>query len=64
MRITEITSKIIKPLNPAQARINALKQQKERVSTQLKTERERQKKQKATQQLQQSNQVLAKINNS
>jgi hypothetical protein len=64
MRITEITSKIIKPLTPEQARISALKQQKERVSTQLKTERERQKKQKATQQLQQSNHVLAKINHS
>lgn len=60
MRITEIT---IKPLTPQQSRINALKQQKERASTQLKTERERQKKQKATQQLQQSNQVLAKLNN-
>jgi hypothetical protein len=60
MRITEITNKLP---TPQQSRINALKQQKERASTQLKTERERQKKQKATQQLQQSNQVLAKINN-
>lgn len=59
MRITEITNQ---PATPQQSRINALKQQKERVSTQLKTERERQKKQKATQQLQQSNQVLAKLN--
>jgi hypothetical protein len=61
MRIYEFTNK--QP-TPQQARINSLKQQKERVSTQLKTERERQKKQKATQQLQQSNQVLAVLGNS
>jgi PDZ domain-containing secreted protein len=60
MRITEITNQ---PVTPQQSRINALKQQKERASTQLKTERERQKKQQATLQLQQSNQVLAKLNN-
>lgn len=53
--------KTIKPLTPEQNRINSLKQQKERASTALKTERERQKKAKATQQILQANQVLAKI---
>lgn len=51
-----------KPLTPEQSRINNLKQQKERASTALKTERERQKKAKAAQQIQQANQVLAKLN--
>ncbi len=50
-----------KPLNPQQARINALKQQKERASTQLKAEKDRQKKQKAVSAIQQNNQVLAKL---
>lgn len=59
MRITEIT---IKPLTPQQSRINALKQQKERASTQLKTERERQQRLKATQAIQKNTQVLAKLN--
>ena len=53
--------KTIKPLTPEQNRINSLKQQKERASTALKTERERQKKAKAIQQILQANQVLAKI---
>ena len=39
--------KTTKPLTPQQARINALKQQKERASTQLKAEKDRQKNQKA-----------------
>jgi hypothetical protein len=43
------------------ARLNALKQQKDRAATALKTERERQKKQKATTALQQANQTLAKL---
>lgn len=60
MRIYEIES--IKPLTPEQSRINSLKQQKERASTALKTQRERQKKAKAAQQIQQANQVLAKLN--
>jgi hypothetical protein len=55
--------KTTKPLTPQQARINALKQQKERVSTQLKAEKDRQKKQKAVQAIQQNNQVLAKLRN-
>ena len=41
-----------KPPTPQQAKINTLKQQKERVSTQLKTEREAQKRLKATQAIQ------------
>jgi hypothetical protein len=47
-----------------QNKIDALKQQKERVSTQLKTERDTQKKQKAVQAIQQNNQTLAKLRNS
>jgi hypothetical protein len=54
--------KTIKPPTPQQAHINALKQQKERASTQLKAEKDRQKKQKAVSAIQQNNQVLAKLN--
>ncbi len=53
--------KTTKPLTPQQARINVLKQQKERASTQLKAEKDRQKKQKAVSAIQQNNQVLAKL---
>lgn len=60
MRITEITNQ---PAIPQQSRINALKQQKERASTQLKTERERQQRLKATQAIQKNTQVLSKLNN-
>ena len=49
MIIKEITS--IKPLTPQQSRINALKTQKDNVSKQLKSERDRQKIAKAQQQL-------------
>lgn len=59
MRIYEITA--TKPLTPQQARINALKQQKERAATQLQAERDRQKRQKATQQIQQAQQTLTKL---
>lgn len=62
MRILEITTKTIKPLSPQQARVSALKQQKERASDMLKAEKDRQKKQKATQAIQKNNQVLAKLN--
>ena len=41
----------IKPLTPQQARIDGLKRQKETISKQLKTERDRQKISKAQQQL-------------
>lgn len=47
MVIKEITAN--KPPNPQQARINALKRQKESVSKQLKAERDRQKIAKAQQ---------------
>ena len=46
-----------------QNKIDLLKQQKERVSTQLKTEREAQKRLKATQAIQKNNEVLSKLNN-
>lgn len=55
--------KTTKPITPQQSRINALKQQKARASTQLKAERDKQKKQKAVSAIQQNNQVLAKLNN-
>jgi hypothetical protein len=54
--------KTIKPLTPPQARINTLKQQRERVGKQLKTERDTQKKQKAVAAIQKNNQTLAKLN--
>ncbi len=53
-----------KPLNPQQARINALKQQKERAANLLQAEKDRQKRQKAAQAIQKNNEVLAKLNNS
>ncbi len=59
MRFYEFTTK---PTTPQQARINALKQQKERASANLKAEKDRQKKQKAVSAIQQNNQVLAKLN--
>lgn len=63
MRFYEFkTIQPIKPLTAPQARINALKQQKERVGNQLKTERDTQKKQKAVAAIQKNNQVLAKLN--
>ncbi len=58
MRFFEFSTKLP---TPQQSRINALKQQKDRAATALKTERERQKKQKATTALQQANQTLAKL---
>jgi hypothetical protein len=65
MRFYEFkTIQPIKPLTPPQARINALKQQKERVGKQLKTERDTQKKQKAIAAIQRNNQTLAKLNSS
>lgn len=54
--------KTIKPLTPQQSKIKTLKQQKERASTQLKAEKDRQKKQKAVSAIQQNNKVLAKLN--
>lgn len=49
MLIKEIAS--IKPLTPQQARVNALKLQKDNVTKQLKSERQRQKVAKAQKQL-------------
>ena len=49
MVIKEITS--VKPLTPQHSRITALKTQKDNISKQLKTERDRQKIAKAQQQL-------------
>ena len=49
MLIKEIAS--IKPLTPQQARVNALKLQKDNVNKQLKAERQRQKVAKAQKQL-------------
>lgn len=60
MRFYEFSTK---PPSPQQSKINTLKHQKELVSTQLKTERENQQKQKATQAIQKNNQVLSKLNN-
>ena len=54
--------KPIKPLTPGQSRINALKQQKERASTALKTERTRQKQAKARDRVIKAQQALAKTN--
>lgn len=62
MRIYELQN--IKPLTPQQARVSALKQQKERASDMLRAEKDRQKKQKATQAIQKNYAVLAKINHS
>jgi len=61
MRFYEFATKTIKPLTPAQARLNSLKLQKDRVSTQLKAERERQKRDTALANIQKSNQVLSKL---
>jgi Tfp pilus assembly protein PilN len=52
MKIAEITTvKSIKPLTPDQARIDSLKKQKDAATQRLKAERDRQKRQKAVQQL-------------
>ena len=61
MRIHEITTiKPLKPLTPAKARINALKQQQTRASDALSAERERQHQAKATERVQKAQQALAK----
>jgi hypothetical protein len=63
MRIQEITTiKPSQPLTPAQGKINALKQQKERASTELKAERESQKRAKATQKIQQAQKTISDLN--
>ena len=59
MRIYELQT--IKPLTPQQARVSALKQQKERASDMLKTEKERQKQQQERDKISNAQQALAKI---
>ena len=57
----EITTiKPIQPLTPAKAKINALKQAKDRAANALKTERTRQKQQKARDKLAKAQQGLTK----
>jgi len=61
MRIHEFTTiKRIKPLTPAQAKINALKQQQTMAKTLLSTERQRQQQIKATERVQKAQQALTK----
>jgi hypothetical protein len=61
MRINEITAiKPLKPLTPAKARINALKQQQTRASDALSAERERQQQAKAAERVQKAQQALTK----
>ena len=59
MRIYEIQN--IKPLTPAQARVSALKQQKERATDNLKAEKDRQKQQNERDKISNAQQALAKI---
>ncbi len=54
------TTKHIKPLTLAQARINALKQQQTKAKTLLSAERERQQQAKATERVQKAQQALIK----
>ena len=62
MRFYEFKSiQPIKPLTPQQARIANLKQQKERAGMLLKAEKDRQKQQKATQQINKAQQTLRKL---
>ena len=61
MRVYEFKSiKPIKPLTPAQARINALQQQQTKTKALLTTERQRQKQVKATERVQKAQQALTK----
>ena len=61
MRFYEIkTIKPIQPLTPSAARINALKQSKDRAADALTAERDRQKQAKATERVQKAQQALAK----
>ena len=61
MRFYEIkTIKPIQPLTPSAARINALKQSKDRAADALTAERDRQKQAKATERVRTAQQALAK----
>ncbi len=62
MRITEITTRTIKPkppMTPAQGRIHALKQNVERSKQQLNTERERQRQQREAERKRKAQQRLS-----
>jgi len=62
MRINEIAKiKPIQPLTPANAKINALKQAKDRAADALTAERTRQKQAKAVAGVQKAQQTLAKV---
>jgi hypothetical protein len=62
MRINEITAiKPLQPLTPAKARINALKQAKDRANGALKAERDRQKETKAAERVRTAQQSLNKM---
>jgi hypothetical protein len=52
-----------KTTTPQQARINLLKQQKERATNNLKAEKDRQKRTKALANISKNNAVLSKLNN-
>ena len=59
MKIAEVTSiKPIKPLTPDQAKIDSLQMQKDAAAKRLKQERDRQKRQRAVQQLASLNSTL------
>jgi len=61
MRINEITAiKPVQPLTPAKARINALKQAKDRAADALTAERNRQKQAKAAERVRTAQQALTK----
>lgn len=64
MRFYEFTTpKPIQPLTPAKAKINALKQAKDRATDALTAERKRQKQAKARDRVTKAQQALAKANN-
>ncbi len=60
MRINEIQN--IKPLTPAQARVSALKQQKERAGDMLKAEKDRLKQQNERDKISNAQQAIANVN--
>ena len=60
MRYYEFTENAIKPLSPSTARINALKQTKEKADNALTAEKARQKQAKASERVQKAQQALVK----
>ena len=62
MRMSEVTTtQTIKPLTPQQARVSALKQQKERAGDMLKAEKDRQKQQRERDKISNAQKNLARI---